>query len=464
MLQENRGRANCAFDNVNSMLETTIRKVRGRRIWDSRGHPTVETEIELQSGVIGRAIAPAGASTGSGEARDLRDGGKPFKGRGVAVAVKNVNTEIAQLLIGQDAADQPTIDRRLIELDGTRDKRRLGGNALVATSMAVLHASAAAAGLPLWQHLCQTQPVSLPLPEIQIFGGGAHASARLDVQDFMIVCLSARSFSEALDMTAEVYQAAGELLASRGQLQGVADEGGYWPAFSSNEEALKTLVEAIEAAGYVPGNDVAISLDIAASQLLHGTTYRLAREDQVLDTDGFSELLGRWIERYPIVSIEDPLSQDDPEGLRRFTAAHGDRLQIVGDDFLVTDAQRVRKAANSGACNAVLLKPNQAGTVTETQAALLAAQESGFGSIVSARSGETEDVTIVHLCVGWNAGQLKVGSFSRSERMAKWNEVLRIEESLGARAIYAGRKALDRIAACKVDMSIGLPVEEPNCN
>src|SRR5581483_2090290 len=375
------------------MSETTIRKVIGRRVWDSRGRPTVEAEIQLQSGLIGRAIAPAGASVGSGEAVDLRDGGKAMRGLNVTNAVRNINSEIAQALVSRDAADQVGIDERLIEIDGTKDKRRLGGNALIATSMAVLHAAAAARGLPLWQHLCEQRNVLLPLPQIQIFGGGAHAAARMDVQDFMIVCLSAKSFGEALDMTAEVYHAAAQLLAARGLLQGVADEGGYWPTFSSNEETLKMLVHAIEAAGLAPGEDVAISLDIAASQLSTGTMHRLARENATLDSDGLIELLGRWIGRYPIVSIEDPLSQDDVDGLRRFVAAYGHRLQIVGDDFLVTNAQRVRDAASSAACNAVLLKPNQAGTITETHADFNAARGAGFGTILSARSSKSEDVT-----------------------------------------------------------------------
>ena len=270
------------------------------------------------------------------------------------------------------------------------------------------------------------------MPEIQIFGGGAHAAGRVDVQDFMVTCPSAGSFAEALDRTAEVYRAAGRIMAERGLLQGVADEGGFWPAFSSNEEALDRLVEAIERAGFTPGGEVAISLDIAASSFGASGRYTLARDGQVLDTDGLIAMLGRWLERYPILSIEDPLAEDDPEGFGAFTAAFGDRVQVIGDDFLVTSADRVRRSAAAQSCNAVLIKPNQAGTITETLAALRAGQEAGFGTIVSARSGETEDVTIAHLAVGWDAGQFKVGSFSRSERMAKWNEMLRIEEASGA--------------------------------
>jgi enolase len=282
------------------------------------------------------------------------------------------------------------------------------------------------------------------LPEIQIFGGGAHAGRRVDIQDFMIVAPAARSFDQALEWTAEVYRAAGELMAERGLLQGVADEGGFWPAFESNEAALDALMRAIERAGFTPGQEIAISLDIAASEFHQNELYRLARDGRTLDSDGMAEMLIGWLDRYPIVSIEDPLGEHDAEGLRRFTAAVGDRVQIVGDDFLVTNAGRVKQAAAMGACNAVLVKPNQAGTITEAKAALDAARAAGWGAIVSARSGETEDVTIVHLAIGWGAGQLKVGSFARSERMAKWNEALRIEEALGAHARFAGGAPLKR--------------------
>ena len=277
----------------------------------------------------------------------------------------------------------------------------------------------------------------MPVPEIQIFGGGAHAARRVDVQDFMVTCPSASSFAEALDRTAEVYRAAGKIMAARGLLQGVADEGGFWPTFTSNEEALDRLVDAIERAGFTPGDEVAISLDIAASSFGKAGRYVLACDGRETDTEGLIALLGRWLERYPIVSIEDPVGEDDPDGFRAFTAAYGDKVQVIGDDFLVTSADRVRVAASDRRCNAVLIKPNQAGTITETLAALEAGRTADFTTIVSARSGETEDVTIAHLAVGWNAGQFKVGSFTRSERMAKWNEMLRIEEASGAP--WAGR-------------------------
>jgi enolase len=424
------------------MTDTIIASVRGRRLWDSRGRPTVEAEVTLRGGACGRAIAPAGASTGTGEALDLRDGGPAFGGLDVRRAVAAVNTELATALNGRDANDQAAIDRVMIELDGTPNRSRLGGNAIVATSMAVLKARAAADDLPLWRYLAAGAKVRLPLPEIQIFGGGAHAARRVDVQDFMVVCPAAQSFTEALDWTAEVYRAAGVLMKAAGKLQGVADEGGYWPAFSSNEEALDTMVLAIERAGFKPGAEIAISLDIAASEFGRDGLYTLALENRRLDSDGMIAMLGGWLDSYPIVSIEDPLAEDDRRGFRDFTSAYGARCQVIGDDFLVTNAGRVAAAARDGALNAALIKPNQAGTITETRAALEAAKAAGFATIVSARSGETEDVTVAHLAIGWDAGQLKVGSFARSERMAKWNECLRIEEALGKDATFAGRAAL----------------------
>jgi enolase len=418
--------------------DTRIVGVHGRRVWDSRGRPPVEAELRLAGGGVGRAIAPAGASTGSSEAVELRDGGTRFGGRDVRRAVAAIDGEIAVALTGHDAVNQEAIDRVLIDLDGTQDKHRLGGNALVAVSMATLHAAANAAGRPLYRHLLGEihSEVLLPSPEIQIFGGGAHAGRRVDIQDFMVVAPAACSFDQALDMIAEVYRAAGELMAERGLLQGVADEGGFWPAFDSNEGGLDALMRAIERAGFTPGQEIALSLDIAASEFAENGHYRLALDGRTLDSDAMAEMLIGWLDRYPIVSIEDPLAEDDAEGLRRFTAAVGHRVQIVGDDFLVTNAERVRGAAALGACNAVLIKPNQAGTLSEAKAALDAARAVGWHAIVSARSGESEDVTIVHLAVGWGVGQLKVGSFARSERMAKWNEALRIEEALGPRARF----------------------------
>lgn len=426
------------------MTETAIAFVHGRRVWDSRGRPTVEAEILLEGGAVGRAIAPAGASTGSGEALDLRDGGDAFGGYDVTRAVEHVNTEIARAVRGMDAADQTALDRRLIELDGTPNKSRLGANAVLSVSMAAAHAAAAAAGQPLYRYLGGPDADLIPLPQIQIFGGGAHAGRRVDIQDFMVMCPAAANFAQALDWTAEVYRAAGLLMKEAGTLAGVADEGGWWPVFDTNEQALDMLVRAIERAGFRPGEQVGIALDIAASEFGHGGRYKLALEDRELDTGEMIKLLTGWIGRYPILSIEDPLAEDDPDGFAEFTRQVGHKVQIVGDDFLVSQASRVREAALRRAANTVLLKPNQRGTLTETVECWDAATECGFSAIVSARSGETEDTTIVHLAVGWGAGQLKVGSFARSERMAKWNEMLRVEEALGARAHFAGGGILGR--------------------
>ncbi len=405
--------------------------VRGRRVWDSRGRPTVEADVVVGRGTtalaVGRAIAPAGASTGSGEAKAID----------AVQAVVNINTRIRDALRTMSVGDQAALDRRLVELDGTADKHRMGANAIVAVSLACAQADAAAQKVPLWKKLAGERRAALPVPQIQIFGGGAHAGARVDIQDYMVVCTGAGSFAEALDWTAQVYAAAGARLARRGALYGVADEGGYWPAFKSNEEGLAELVGAIADAGLEPGVDVSIALDIAANQLFRAGHYHLALEKRVLSAEQLHAMLLRWIERYPIVSIEDPFAEHDAAAMRAFTKAAG--IQVVGDDFFVTSESRVRRA--DGACNTVLLKPNQVGTVSETLACWQAAREAGYRAIVSARSGESEDVAIVHLAVGWGVSQLKVGSFSRSERMAKWNEGLRIEEALGAKALpYPARR------------------------
>ena len=424
--------------------EFEIDAVIARRVWDSRGRPTVEAEVRLAGGARGRAIVPAGASKGRREALELRDGGAAFGGLDVQLALAHVNGEIARAVRGMAADDQAALDAALVALDGTPDKSRLGANALLAVSMAAAHAAAAARGAPLYETLGGAAATLLPLPQIQIFGGGAHAGRRVDIQDFMVVCPAATSFAQALEWTAAVYAQAGELMRARGALAGIADEGGWWPAFDTNEEALETLVAAIEAAGFVPGAQVGIALDIAASDFGRGGRYRLGLERRELDSDGLIELLLRWCERFPVLSIEDPLAEDDAEGFARFTRAAPAALQIVGDDFLVSSADLLREAAAAGAANTVLLKPNQRGTLTETRQCRDAARELGYAAIVSARSGETEDTTIVHLAVGWQVGQLKVGSFARSERMAKWNEALRIEEALGARARFAGAAALGR--------------------
>lgn len=413
------------------MTATQIKDIHSRQVWDSRGHPTVEVDIVLADGAMGRAIAPAGASRGMREALDLRDGGTRTSGKGVLGALQNVDKIIAPALLGMDVRNQSGVDEQLIALDGTELKSHLGGNAMIATSLAVAHAAAAAAGLPLWQYLAiayGTTP-SIPLPEIQIYGGGAHAGRRVDIQDFMIMVPGADSFAEALEVTEKVYRAAGEIISERfGGQVGVADEGGWWPVFESNEQALQCLVEAIERAGEAPGDRVVISLDIAASEFFVDGKYNLALENRSLDPDEFIELLAGWINTYPIASIEDPLSEGDHAGMMEFTQRFGNRVQIIGDDYLVTNQQLVEEAAAREACNSVLIKVNQAGTISEAMGAFNAARQVGFETIVSARSGETEDTSISHLSIGLGAEQLKVGSFTRSERMAKWNEVLRISE------------------------------------
>jgi len=408
-----------------------ILDVVARKVWDSRGRATVEAEVAVK-GARGRGIAPAGASTGSGEAKSIE----------AMRAVHGINTEIRGVLVGKPLL-QEEIDRTLVALDGTPDKSRLGGNAIVAVSLACAQAAAAAAKKPLWRFLAGDGAVAMPVPQIQIFGGGAHARGRVDVQDFMVVCIGAGSFAEALEWTAQVYQAAGARLAKSGALYGVADEGGYWPAFQSNEAALAELTGAIADAGFEPGSDIGIALDIAATQLWRDGRYHLALEKRSLSAEQLHAMLLAWIERYPIVSIEDPFAEHHADAMASFTRTAGRRVQIVGDDFFVTSADKVRAAG--GACNAVLLKPNQAGTLTETLECWRAAREAGYSGIVSARSGETEDVSIVHLAVGWGVPQLKVGSFARSERMAKWNEGLRIEEALGgAKLPYPAGKLFKR--------------------
>jgi enolase len=422
-------------------MTSRIASVTGRQLWDSRGRPTVEAEVVLESGAVGRAIAPAGASRGAHEAIDLRDGGEAFGGYGVNRAVAGIGSEIARAIAGMDAREQAAVDAALCALDNTPNKARLGANAVVAVSMAVLHAAAADAREPLWRYLADGRKVRVPLPEIQIFGGGAHAGRRTDVQDFMVMCPKAGSFRRALEITDDVYRAAGKLMEAKGPLSGVADEGGWWPNFASNEDALDTLTKAIEASGHRAGEEVFISLDIAANELGDASGYSLALDDGQLTSEEMAARIVEWANAYPILSIEDPAGQDDWTAMAAVTAAIGERVQIIGDDVLVTNAERVERAGEAAVCNAALIKVNQVGTVTEAKAALDAAVARGWGAIVSARSGESEDVTIAHLATGWDAGQLKVGSFTRSERMAKWNEMLRIEEAMGADAEFAGFSA-----------------------
>ena len=396
----------------------------------------MEAEVRLTSGVTGRAIAPAGASTGAGEAKELRDGGTRLKGLGVDLAVNAVHEVIAPALMGMDIQDQVGIDAAICRADGTPDKSRVGGNSTTAVSLACMWAASRQADLPLWRYLSGTDDVGLPLPEIQIFGGGAHAKGSVDLQDFLAIPNGANSFTQSLEWVAEVYHAAGKALTQQGKNLGVADEGGFWPQFGSNEGAIEALVKAIEAAGFRPGRDVSIGLDLASTQYHDNGVYHWRSENRRFDRDQLLDLYTRWAHDYPIISMEDGFAEDDIEGMRAMTQVLGHRLQIIGDDFFVTHAPRIQERATLGACNAVLIKPNQVGTVSETKQAFDVAQRLQLDGIISARSGETEDVSIVHMAVGWGVPQLKVGSFSRSERMAKWNEGLRIEQDLGRCLAY----------------------------
>ena len=424
-----------------------IQSISAFQIFDSRGHPTVEAQIVLENGITGSGLVPSGASTGQYEAWELRDRDpERFRGLSVFHAVNHITGEIADTLRGREVSDQRGIDDALVALDGTPNKSRLGANAILAVSMAAAQAAARAMDLPLFESLGGGGGTLLPLPEIQILGGGAHAQWRTDVQDFMVVATGARSYEEALEMTFNVYRSAGDLLEAQGKRFGVADEGGYWPQFSRNEEALDLLVEAIRQAGYTPGADVAISLDIAASDLFDEARgcYRFRLENRDFTPEAFADLMTGWCGRYPIVSIEDPLADTDWEGWQRLCRAIGDRVQLIGDDLFTTNPGRIRQGIAAGAANAVLIKLNQIGTVSETLDAIRLTQAAGWRPVVSARSGETEDAFIAHLAVATNAGQLKVGSFSRSERMVKWNEVIRIGRRLGDRARFVGGAVFQR--------------------
>ncbi|NEN07970.1 phosphopyruvate hydratase [Diaminobutyricibacter tongyongensis] len=411
-------------------MSQPISELRARRVWDSRGRPTVEVEIFTAGGVRGRAIAPAGASRGSAEASDLRDGGTRLGGMNVGDAIERVRTVIAPALTGVDVSAQEEIDSIIDQLDPSPTRSYLGGNATVATSLATLHTAAAVAGEPLWRYL-DTDVRSLPRPEVQIIGGGAHAARRVDLQDFMVVPLTAASIADALCQVAEVYRCTGELFAARGPVLGVADEGGHWPAVARNEEALALLTDGIVRAGLRPGIDMAISLDVAASEFEAGGNYTLSSEGRTYAADEWVGVIDSWLRDYPIVAIEDPAGEHDPDGMRTATAVLGERSLIVGDDYIVTSPERITAAAADGACNTALIKVNQAGTVSRAAQAHAAARAVGWGTIVSARSGESEDVSVAHLSVGWGADLVKVGSITRGERTAKWNELIRIDEELG---------------------------------
>ena len=414
-----------------------------REILDSRGNPTVEVEVFLESGVMGRAAVPSGASTGEREALELRDGDKSrYLGKGVLKAVENVNEVIAEALIGWEASDQAGIDRKLLELDGTEVKSNLGANALLGVSMACAKAAAEDAGLPLYQYIGGANAKELPLPMMNIINGGAHADNNVDIQEFMIMPAGAGSFKEALRMGAEIFHALKNVLKAKGYNTAVGDEGGFAPNLKSNEEALQVIMEAIKAAGYKPGEDVLLALDVASSELFKDGKYRLENEKQPVKTaqelvDFYEDL----VNRYPIISIEDGMAENDWDGWKLMTDRLGNRIQIVGDDLFVTNTKILKQGIEKGIANSILIKVNQIGTLTETLEAIEMAKRAGYTCVISHRSGETEDTTIADLAVATNAGQIKTGSLSRSDRMAKYNQLLRIEEDLGEVAVYPGRDA-----------------------
>ncbi|MFZ5831932.1 MAG: phosphopyruvate hydratase [Planctomycetota bacterium] len=425
-----------------------IRSVSAYQIFDSRGNPTVEAEIVLEGGACGRGTVPSGASTGQYEALELRDGDpQRFRGKSVFRAIEHIQREIASAVVGRDAADQRGLDETLIALDGTDNKSRLGANAILAVSMAACSAEANVRGLALYEHLGGPAGTLLPLPEIQILGGGAHAAWRNDVQDYLLIATGARSYEETLEITHNVYHAAGELMRSRGAFSGLADEGGYWPCFKRNEDGLSLLVQAIERAGYEPGTDASISLDIAASDLFNPRSgrYEMKLDCAQLTSAEMIDLMEDWTRRYPILSIEDPVADVDRDAWIEVRRRLGGRVQLIGDDLFTTSPQRIRDGIDHGLANSVLIKLNQIGTVTETLDAVELTQRAGWLPVISARSGETEDAFIAHLAVATNAGQLKVGSFARGERTAKWNEVLRIGRRLGKRARFEGAGIYRRI-------------------
>jgi len=419
-----------------------IERVHARQILDSRGNPTVEVDVELRSGATGRAAIPSGASTGEFEATELRDGGDAYAGKGVTRAVANVNGEIAEAVGGADAGDQKALDRALIDLDGTQNKSRLGANAILGVSLAVAHAAAADAGLPLWRHLGGAEASVLPVPMMNVLNGGAHADNKVDFQEFMVVPAGAASFAQCLRMGAEVFHALKRTLHDAGLGTAGGDEGGFAPNLGSNEEALQMLVKGIEAAGYAPGEDVFIALDPATSEIYADGAYVLEHEGRSLAAGEMADYWADLCARYPIVSIEDGMDENDWDGWKTLTERIGDRVQLVGDDLFVTNTQRLKRGIEAGVGNSILIKVNQIGTLTETLDAIATARAAGYSAVMSHRSGETEDTTIADLAVATGCGQIKTGAPSRSDRVAKYNQLLRIEEALGDKAQFPGRSVL----------------------
>ena len=414
----------------------------GREVIDSRGNPTVECDVLLESGVMGRAAVPSGASTGSREAIELRDGDKSrYLGKGVLKAVEHINTEIAEAVLGLDASEQAFLDKTLIDLDGTENKGRLGANAMLAVSMAVARAAAEEAGLPLYRYFGGMGAVQLPVPMMNVINGGAHANNNLDLQEFMILPVGAPTFREALRYGAEVFHALKKILHDKHISTAVGDEGGFAPSVASHEEAIQLILQAIEAAGYVAGEQIALGLDCAASEFYKDGKYHLEGEGLVLTAEQWTDMLATWCDKYPIISIEDGMHEGDWAGWKHLTERLGKKVQLVGDDLYVTNTKILKEGIDKGIANSILIKINQIGTLTETFAAIEMAKRAGYTAVISHRSGETEDNTISDIAVGLNAGQIKTGSMSRSDRMSKYNQLLRIEEDLGNVAVYPGRSA-----------------------
>jgi enolase len=423
-----------------------ISKVIGREILDSRGNPTVEAEVVLDNGVMGRAAAPSGASTGEREAIELRDGDKNrYLGKGVLKAVGHINTELAGVALGRDCDDQRGLDQAMIELDGTDNKSNLGANALLAVSLANAQAAALNAGQPLYRFLGGESANLLPVPMMNIINGGAHADNSVDMQEFMILPVGAPSFSEALRYGTEVFHALKAVLAARGMNTAVGDEGGFAPDLSSNEEAIEIILQAIDKAGYRAGEDIYLGLDVASSEFYESGKYQLASEGRSFDAAGFADYLAGWVDQYPIISIEDGMDESDWDGWAILTEQLGERIQLVGDDLFVTNTRILSRGIEQGVANSILIKFNQIGTLTETLDAISMAHDAGYTTVISHRSGETEDVTIADLAVATGAGQIKTGSLSRSDRVAKYNQLLRIESMLGAAARYPGKSAFGKL-------------------
>jgi enolase len=418
---------------------SAIEKVHARQVLDSRGNPTVEVEVTLASGASARAAVPSGASTGEFEAVELRDGGDAYLGKGVTTAVANANGELAQAVIGLDAGDQEAVDRAMIAADGTPNKAKLGANAILGISLAVAKAAAAEAGQPLWRHLGGPEANTLPVPMMNVLNGGAHADNKVDFQEFMVIPCGAATFSDALRTGAEVFHSLKKTLHDRGLGTAGGDEGGFAPDLDSNEAALQMLIAGIEAAGYTPGDDVAIALDPATSEIYDGSVYDLEHEGRKLSSDEMAAYWAEMADRYPILSIEDGMDEEDWDGWKTLTDRLGDKVQLVGDDLFVTNTKRLKRGIDSGTGNSILIKVNQIGTLTETLEAIAMAHDAGYTAVMSHRSGETEDTTIADLAVATGCGQIKTGAPSRSDRVAKYNQLLRIEEALGASAVYPGR-------------------------